>query len=352
MKIISFVLFLMFFALPVQLRAQNSTTDKSNKGDKTLVSVPVTVSDREGRYISGLKKDDFNIFEDGVKQSISLFATEDEPVSIALALDTSASTKNVLDEIKNAARDFISLLNAKDQCQIITFDSQVRVLNPFTSNQETLLNSLAKTQSATQDGTVMFRAVEQIARQSFTNIQGRKVIVLLSDGKDFGSPLTKDELLSLLEELDVMIYTIFYQTAPTGAQMEVTADGVIKEEKIVEKTPEKKKPKKKKGYTILIPVPGDVYTEQDVKLTEKASVTEAVNSLKQMSDATAGRFYLSDAPNLSGIFRKIAGELRQQYRLGYYTRDAAATGVRDIIVKVERADVVVRARGKFRAKPL
>jgi hypothetical protein len=72
-----------------------------------------------------------------------------------------------------------------------------------------------------------------------------------------------------------------------------------------------------------------------------------------MSDTTAGRFYLSDTPNLSEIFKKVAGELREQYRLGYKSVDAAnGAAVHDINVKVARTDVVVRTRGKFRAKQL
>ena len=355
MKIISVVLFLMLLTLPVHLRSQAPQPDKQvRKGDKTLVSVPVTVSDREGRYISGLKKEDFNVFEDGVKQNVAFFATEDEPISIALLLDTSASTKDILDKIKGAARDFIGLLNPQDQCQIATFDSQVRILSSFNSDRQALLSSLDKARTATEDGTVMFRAVEQVARQSFANVQGRKVIVLLSDGKDFGSSLTKDELLSLLEELDVIIYTVFYQTGSGSAKLSVAPDGSITEqEKETPKPKDKKAPKKKKGYTVFIPVPGDAYTEKDVKLAEKASGSEAVTSLKQMSEMTAGRFYLSDnTPSLNEIFKKIAGELRQQYRLGYYARDASGGALRDIVVKVERADAVVRARGKFRSKPL
>lgn len=357
MKNISAVFFLMLLTLPVFLRAQTSQPSdvKVQKGNKTLVSVPVTVSDREGRYVPGLKKDDFNLFENGVRQPVAFFETEDEPLTIALALDTSASTKDILDKIKGAARDFIALLNAKDQCQIVTFDSKVRPLNSFSSDKATLLSSLDKAQSATEDGTVMYRAVEQIARESFANVQGRKVIVLLSDGKDFGSSVTKDELISLLEETDVMIYTVFYQTAASSAaNIAVTPDGTIREQaKETPKPKEKKAPKKKKGYTVFASIPsGDVYTEKDIKLTEKVSVTEAVDALKQMSDTTAGRFYTSDTPNLNGIFKKIAGELRQQYRIGYYTKDAADAAVRDIIVKVERPDVVVRARGKYRSKPL
>src|SRR5687768_6414983 len=90
------------------------------QSDKTFISVPVSVSDREGRYISGLKKDDFTILQDNKPQKVTFFATEDEPVSVALLIDTSASTKAVLDKIRDAAKDFIRLLNKDDKCLIAT----------------------------------------------------------------------------------------------------------------------------------------------------------------------------------------------------------------------------------------
>src|SRR4051812_21318486 len=108
MRIILTLLCLLIVIFPLTLRAQ---TD-----GQTRISVPVSVSDREGRYISGLKKDDFTVLQNGKEQKIVSFATEDEPVSIALLIDTSESTKAVLDKIKDAARDFIELLNNKDQC--------------------------------------------------------------------------------------------------------------------------------------------------------------------------------------------------------------------------------------------
>ena len=340
MKIIIALLSLMLFTLPIELHSQTAKPDKIKKTDRTLVSVPVTVSDREGHYISGLKKEDFSLYEDGAKQNIAFFATYDEPLNIALLLDTSGSTENVLKNIKDAAEDFIKLLNPKDQCLIATFDSQVKILNPLTANQQTLENSLDKIQSAKIGGTLMYRAVEQIAQNSFVNVQSRKVIVLLTDGKDFGSAVTKDELLSQLEESDVLIYTVFYKT---GAGFNNSAVG---------KGKQNKKSRKKKGETPVLPS-GPVYVpgEEEILLRERNDETEAVDALKKMSDTTAGRFYTSDTPKLGEIFKKVAGELREQYRLGYHSKDAANEQiVHDIIVKVNRPDAVVLARGKFRGK--
>jgi len=317
------------------------------QSDKTFVSVPVSVSDREGRYISGLKKDDFTILQDGKEQKISFFETEDEPVSVALLIDTSESTKGVLVKIKDAAKDFIELLNKNDECLVATFDSEVKILNPLTSDRETLKKSLDKIQTDEREGTVVFSAVEQIAQKSFANARGRKVIVLLSDGKDYGSSVSKNDLFGQLEESDVMIYSIFYQTG----KVFVNSDGAVKEDE--KKKTKKEKPKKKKGYSIKIALPRDTNTPEEIKLADKVASTEAVNVLKEMSDTTAGRFYMSDAPNLSRIFKQIAAELRQQYRLGFQSKTGADEAVlNSIIVKINRKDAVVRARGKYRAKKL
>jgi len=341
MRIVSTLLCLLLFSLA--LRAQS---------DNTFVSVPVSVSDREGRYISGLKKDDFRILQDGKEQKISFFATEDEPVSVALLIDSSESTKGVLTNIREAAKDFIGLLNRNDKCMLATFDSEVRVLEPFTSDRDVLEKSLEKIQTGEKEGTVVFNAVDRLAREHFVKTQGRKVIVLLSDGKDFGSSVSRRDLFGQLEESDVMIYSIFYQTG----RVQVDETGAIKQNPEIKlpeaKKPEEKKPKKKKKrYSIRIDIPRDTNTTEEIRLIDKVTGAEAVNVLQEMSDMTAGRFYMSDAPKLSQIFKQIAAEVRQQYRLGFYTKNNGdETAINDIIVKVNRTDAVVRARGKYRKR--
>ncbi len=365
MKIIFAAFSLMILFLPGGLRAQVNDSEKSDKFDRTLVSVPVAVSDRDGRYISDLKKKDFTVYEDGVEQKIAFFSTFEEPLNIALLLDTSGSTEFTLDDIKSAAKDFIDLLNPNDKCLIATFDAEIKILNPFTADRKVLKDSLDKTQTAAKDGTLMFRAVEQIAQDSFNNVEGRKVIVLLSDGKDSGGFTTKNKLLSRLEESDVLIYTVFYKTGAGINKISIDPTGAVKEEKEAKKSEKKaekaaekndtpKPAKKKKTYTIFIPAPAGTATDADLEALEKNADLEAIDSLKAMSEATAGRFYLSDTPKLGGVFRQVAAELRQQYRLGYRSKKGAPTDAetRNISVSVSRPDVVVRARGKFRAKQL
>lgn len=340
MKTISFLLCLLLFISHVQ-----------GQSDKTFVSVPVSVSDREGRYITGLEKEDFRVLLDGKEQKISFFATEDEPVSIALLIDTSASTRGVLPQIREAAGEFIELLNRNDKCLIATFDSEVKIIEPFSSDRETLKKSLDKIQTGEREGTVVFNAVDKVARENFAKMPGRKVIVLLSDGKDFGSTIGKNELFSQLEESDVMIYSIFYQTGrvyvdETGAVKQNPADKKPEDPK-----PEDKKKKKKKKYSIKIEIPRDPNTVEEIQMIDKVTSMEAVNVLQEMSDTTAGRFYMSDAPKLGQIFRKIASEVRQQYRLGFNSAGGSEEAIASsIIVKVNRTDAVVRSRGKYRRK--
>ena len=197
---------------------------------------------------AGLKKKDFFIYQNGVEQKIVSFSTFDEPINIAILLDTSGSTKNSLKEIKEAAADFIDLLNQQDKCLIATFDSQVNVLNTLTNDHKTLKNSLNQVKTDEKEGSVLFNAIKQIAQKSFVGVEGRKVIIVLSDGKDFGSSLGKTELINQLEESDVSIYSIFYQTGDGFNKLMITPDGTLKESEETQKTEGQKAEKtKKKG---------------------------------------------------------------------------------------------------------
>ncbi len=352
MRFIFTVLFLAVLTLPFELFAQNAEPDKVKKKN-TTISVPVSVSDREGHYINGLKKDDFTLFLDGVEQKITFFATYDEPLNVALLIDTSISTKYTLEKIKEAAKDFIELLNPNDKCLITTFDSKVAILNSLTSNQETLKDSVEKIQSATQPGTVIFRAVDQVIKNSFNDVEGRKAIVLLSDGKDLGSSIRKDALFGLLEESEVLIYTVFYKTGAGSDKIILEADGTIKEVKDKKKPKEKKPKKKDNEYRVSIPAQVGLPTKEEIDFLERNDDIAAIDLLKDVSDTTAGRFYLSDTPKLRDVFKRVASELRKQYRLGFRSKELDNdTTTHNIIVKVKRSDAVVRARGRFRAKQL
>lgn len=334
MKIISVLFLLSIAALSCSVRAQENA--------KFFRSVPVTVSDRDGRYIAGLKREDFSVFEDGVQQKITFFSAYKEPIKLTLLLDTSKSTRDVIDKIRAAAKEFVSSLSADDECQLATFDSTVKIVSPFTSNRAAIKTALDRIEINNFGGTLLYDAVNRVVEDSFKGAQGRKVVVLLTDGNDFGSALTKEEFLSRLEESDVLIYTVFFKTAGSFAAPNAATKKA------------KKKTRKKKNAPMILNSAQNIYVQSDeeVAALERRDEAEATDALKKMSDATAGRFYQSGAEDLKKVFKNITGELTEQYRLGYNARGAGdnAAASREITVKVARPDVVVRTRGAIRSK--
>ena len=178
----------------------------------TLVSVPVIVSDRQGRYVGGLKMSDFTLYKDRVQQTIAAFDSVEEPINVALLLDTSKSTSNVLDEIKDAATDFLKTLRPQDRAMVVSFDYEVHVLSTLTSDRKALERAVKKAEIGFYPGTTLRDAIVKVTSESFKEIKGRKAIVLLTDGKDHGSRMSESELLDSAAESDAIVYSIFYGT--------------------------------------------------------------------------------------------------------------------------------------------
>jgi von Willebrand factor type A domain len=133
-----------------------------------------------------------------------------------LLLDTSRSALEALEQIQDAALDFIDLLKPADRAMVVSFDHSVNVLCPLTSDRRRLGKTIEEVDIGQRFGTVMRDAVIEVVEQHFTRVKGRKAIILLTDGKDFGSSLSKDELLDRLEESDVMVYSVLYKTRMRG----------------------------------------------------------------------------------------------------------------------------------------
>src|SRR5215203_271391 len=188
------------FLFSSKLNAQNKADDEVIKVDTNLVTVPVIVSDRRNRYISGLNAENFTVFKDGQKQTIEYFAAEESPINVAILLDTSRSTEQVLDKIQDAALEFIKQLKPNDRAMIVSFDYQVNVLCELTNDRERLKRVIKNAEIGAQFGTVLRDAVFETVYKNFAGVKGRKAVVLLTDGKDFGSLTGSDELIYRLEE--------------------------------------------------------------------------------------------------------------------------------------------------------
>ncbi|HLE63414.1 MAG TPA: VWA domain-containing protein [Pyrinomonadaceae bacterium] len=182
-----------------------------------LVVVPVIATDLNGLYIPDLKRDEFFLEEDGIKQEIAFFATISAPFHVVLMLDTSASTQEKLTAIQRAATAFVEQLKTGDLVKVISFDDQVRDLNDFTSDRGLLKAAINNTQPGR--GTKLYDAMA-LAISSVRRIQGRKAIVLFSDGVDWHSDdASFDGTLRGLDEEGVIVYPIRYDTRAETEQL-------------------------------------------------------------------------------------------------------------------------------------
>ncbi len=177
----------------------------------TLVTIPVTVLDRDGKYVPSVRQDEFRIFEDGVQQDIAYFAAVEKPFTVALVLDNSTSTRFKLDEIQDAATAFVEQLRPEDRVMVVAFTDTVRVLAEPTSDRRRLRDAIRQTRN---DGnTSLYDAVDFVIHQRFNRIPGRKAIVLFTDGVDTSSQRASYEAnVRDAEELDAVIYPIQYDT--------------------------------------------------------------------------------------------------------------------------------------------
>src|SRR6266508_3785747 len=177
----------------------------------TLVTLPVSVMDRDGRYIPNLRKEDFRLWEDGVEQNVAFFSSVDKPFSVVLMIDTSGSTRLRLDDIQDAAITFMNQLRQDDRVMVVSFDDQVRVLSEFTSDRYRLRDAIRRTRPG--DGTKLYEALDLVMNQRLNRVDGRKAVVLFTDGVDTTSRhASYASNIRDAEELDALIYPVQYDT--------------------------------------------------------------------------------------------------------------------------------------------
>ena len=294
--------------------------------DTSLVTVPVSVMDRSGRYVPLLSRKNFQIFENGIEQKIAYFATTNSPFSVVLLIDTSGSTQFRLDDIQNAAINFVEKLKPSDSVMVMSFDDRIDVLCNATTDRNTITKAIRRTR--TGGGTRLYDAVQDILTKQLKTITGRKAVVLFTDGVDTTSRRASfDSTIRLAEESDAPIYSVDYDTSGTGT---LGIPGGIPGGR---------------GTILGLPLPRPTSTGG----VTPGDYRRAVRYLHALSDKTGGRFYSGDS--LFGIaqaFTWIAEELGRQYSIGYYPLSAGKEGERrQIKVKTTEADLVVKARDSY-----
>ena len=308
--------------------------------DTMLVTVPVSVLDRQGRFFPNLKREDFTLFENGEQQPLAYFETAEKPFTVALLLDTSASTHFHLDEIKTAAIAFAKQLRTQDRVLVVTFNSEVLLLTEAT-NDVNLMDAAIEEYANTGTATRLYDAVDLTIQERLNRIKGRKAIVLFTDGVDTASQqATYQSTLDQVEELDALIYPIQYDTTDYLQAMQGGGSVTV--------TTTQQGPfgitTSKQTYNVPVnggaPLPG----------TTKADYDRADQYLHGLADRTGGRLYqANDTKQLANAFSRIAEELRRQYTLGYYPTSAnIADGERrQIRVSVRQPNLAVKARNSY-----
>ena len=322
--------------------------------DTRLVTIPVRVMDRKGRFLPGLAKENFKVFEDGVEQEVALFSNDAQPFTVALVLDMSYSAKFKAAEIQNAAIEFIDQLRPEDKVIVIAFDEEVHLLCEPTSDRKVIYGAIRQTKTST--GTSLYEAVDLTINDRLKKIEGRKAMVLFTDGVDTTSRQSNDfDNLRDAMETDTLIYPIRYDTfadvqriknspipqqVPTGIPTGGPPAG---------STPPTMPGSGNKIPGLPIPIQTVGMGTPSDKGTTPEEYAKGEEYLNQLAIRSGGRIFVADTlGNLSSSFSKIAAELREFYSLGYYPRDDATGGnIRKVKVKVDQPNAAVKARDSY-----
>ena len=320
--------------------AKPNASDDSEviKVNTQLVSIPVRVMDRDGRFTTGLNRNDFKVFVDGAEQQVAMFSNEEEPFTVAIVLDMSYSTKFKVADIQFAAIDFIGQLRPQDKVMVVSFDEDVHILSGPTTDREATYEAIRSTKIAT--GTSLYEALDVVMKSQLKRIEGRKAIILFTDGVDTTSRRTSAvKNLNDAMELDSLIYPIRYDTYWDVQKMKIDTG--------LPRTPPRPRQIPTQGVTLPFPFP--TAGKQTVEGTTLEDYKVAREFLDELAFRTGGRVYQADnLRKLSEGFANIAGELREFYSLGIYPDDAEPGTVRNVKVRIDRPGLAVRARDTFR----
>jgi Ca-activated chloride channel homolog len=292
----SLFLFLLAF---LHLSAQDAQRDQEPfRVEVDAVNLLVTVTDsKTGEFVRGLTADDFRIIEDGRLQRITHFAKQTNlPLTIALCVDTSASVKLKLEFEKEAASEFLfTVMQAHDRALLVEFDSGVTLLHDFTHNPNDLVREIKRLKAG--GGTSLYDALYLVAEQKLLEEEGRKTIVVLSDGSDVTSKRTFEEAMQMVYKAEAATYAI--STTRFGANFDRTGD----------------------------------------------------NALKQITESTGGAvFFPVSTRDLNVAFQKVSQELRNQYSITYVPSNPRKDGTfRTIKVDVSRSNTTLKHRKGYYA---
>lgn len=263
-----------------------------------VINLAVSVTDVQNRYVTDLRKPDFAVFEDGVKQDLSLFTQENLPISLSLLIDGSASMSDKIPFVQTAAARFVKTLRPQDNAQIVQFNDRITTLQEFTADRELLDGAVKRTAAGgpTALHNALYVALKELTKLKKAGELRRLAIILLTDGEDTSSLITDEQVMDLAKKTEISIYCI----------------------SIRENRPQDR---------------------------ERLSFSQAVHLLTVLSRDTGGQVHFPNSPSeLESVYDRIAEELRTQYSIGYVSTNPRRDGRwRRIVVRTpDRSNVLIR----------
>lgn len=272
-----------------------------------VINLNVSVTDARGRYVTDLTKTDFSVFEDGIRQELSIFNHEDIPISLALMIDTSASMDEKLPTARAAAKRFVGTLRPQDNAEVIQFNDRTTILQAFVADRGALEGAIERTEASgpTALHNALYVALKELEKQKTTGALRRRAIVLLSDGEDTASLVSDDQVLALARKTEINIYAISLRPR---------------------------------------------------RMTDRSAVkfSQAAHLLTTLTQDTGGQVHFPNSlSELDAVYDRIAEELRTQYSLGYTSINQRRDGKwRRIVVRTPtREDLQIRHKLGYFAVP-
>jgi VWFA-related protein len=294
---------------PPTTTAQDSGTGVFRSG-VDLVALSVVVTDAQRKFVTGLRAEEFAVYEDGVQQDVSYFAATAVPLDLAILLDTSASMTDKIGNVQRAASGFVSTMRPQDRVMIVDIKDATRILQPLTADVASALAAIKST--APRGGTGLYNGLYMTLKELVKERRGngevrRQALVVLSDGDDTASLVSYEDVMEVAKQAGIAIYTITLRSQYD--LMQATSSG-------------------------------------------HRYFSQAEFAMKSLAQETGARsFFPTDIAELSGVYGSIAEELATQYALGYTSKNPKRDGAyRHVIVRIaEHPGVQTRTRSGYMA---
>jgi Ca-activated chloride channel homolog len=263
-----------------------------------VINLNLSVVDGRNNFVTDLVQKDFAVFEDGIRQELSLFTHENLPISLAVLIDTSASMEEKLPVARAAAVKFVKTLRPQDSAMVMSFNDRSTVLQDYTNDVDALEGAVNRTQASgpTALHNSLYITLKELGKQKKAGELRRRAVVLLSDGEDTASLVSDEQVLELARKVEINIFAISLR--PNRPQDRA-----------------------------------------------RLAFSQAEYVLTALTRETGGHVYFPNSlSELDGVYDKIAEELRTQYSLGYVSSNRRRDGKwRRIVVRIpDRSELVVR----------